>query len=448
MHADEVTLAEVLKGAGYRTGIFGKWHLGDCYPMRAMDQGFDESLIHNGGGIKQPSDPPGSSYVDPILFQNGVEKKFEGYCTDVYGDHALKFMEAERERPFFLYFATNAPHTPLEVPEAWVRPYREMGLDEVTAKVYAMCENIDRNVGRILAKLEELKIAENTIVLYLHDNGAQQRRFNGGLRATKGTVYEGGIRSPLFVRWKGHSPALKTDYLAAHIDVMPTVLELCGVEPPAVKFDGHSLAPVVLGHKVERADRTVYLQWHRGDVPVPHRQAAAVRHRFKLVDGKELYDLQADPGETKDLAAAHPEVVERMRKEYDAWFADVTSARRFDPGPKIVLGSEKQNPVTLTRQDWRGAKAGWTAESVGHWEVSIAGAGEYDLTVRFAAMKEDGELRMRVGEVVRTAKLSAGMERQTFAGVTLLAGEARVEPTIDVSGKTLGVQYVDVRKRD
>ncbi|MFW6164407.1 MAG: arylsulfatase, partial [Planctomycetota bacterium] len=235
MHADEVTVAEMLGQGGYRTAIYGKWHLGDNYPLRPEDQGFHEAIVHNGGGIGQPSDPPGSGYFDPVLRHNGEWKKYEGYCTDVYFDQALEFIQANRDRPFFVYLPTNAPHGPFIVADDLWKPFKAKGLDARTAKVYGMVKNIDENIGRLLAKLEELELAENTIVIFLCDNGPNGRRYTMGLRGHKGSVYEGGIRTAFFVRWPSVTAkraGAKDHHLAAHIDLAPTLLDACGVAKP------------------------------------------------------------------------------------------------------------------------------------------------------------------------------------------------------------------------
>jgi arylsulfatase A-like enzyme len=226
MRADETTLAEVLAAAGYRTGIFGKWHLGDNAPMRPIDQGFQRALVIKGGGIGQNSDPPGgSTYLDPILQDNGVQRKFTGYCSDVYTTAAIDFISEAGDRPFFAYLAFNGPHEPLQAPEGELATYRATDLspsafppfahpvqpDSMTppddiAKVYAMVTNIDRNVGRILQALTSRGLAEDTIIVFLTDNGPAKVRYNAGLRGYKGTVYEGGIRVPCYIRWPGHLP--------------------------------------------------------------------------------------------------------------------------------------------------------------------------------------------------------------------------------------------------
>ena len=448
MQPDETTIAEVLKRAGYRTGLFGKWHLGDNYPMRPQDQGFDEVLMHRGGGMVQPGDPPGSRYMDPVVQHNGVQKDYKGYCTDVFTDGAIRFMEEGREQPFFAYVAFNAPHTPLQVREEWVKPYRGMGLDDTTARIYAMVENIDANVGRILKRLDELKLAEDTIVLYMHDNGPQQKRYTANLRGLKGSVYEGGIRSPLFVRWAGTTRPREVDKLAGHIDLFPTLLELCGAKYEATRpIDGISLAPLVLGHKVEWVDRTLFIQWHRGDEPKPHDNAAVRKSRFKLVNGTELYDLQNDPGETKDVAVEHPQVVADLREKYEQWFADVTKERRYAAGASpIVVGSERENPSTLTRQDWRGPRANWNPIGLGHWHVAVARGGTYRVTLRFAPAAADTTARVQFGDVKLSAPLTKDQAACTFEGVKLNEGAARVDAAVGTQIYEVGVHYIDVER--
>ncbi len=448
MYPDEVTLAEMLGDAGYRTGIFGKWHLGDNYPMRAMDQGFQESLVHRGGGIGQPSDPPGNSYFDPIVMRNGKDEMQRGYCTDVFTEATVQFIEDNREQPFFAYLSTNAPHTPLEIDDAYVEPYIAMGLDERNAKVYGMITNIDDNVGRVLAKLEELGLDEHTIVIFLTDNGPQWERYNSGMRGRKGTVYEGGIRVPCFVRWPGALEAGKEiDRIAAHIDIVPTLLEACGAaRPPDVSLDGISLMPLLRGDDVEWPDRTLYFQWHRGDEPELYRACAARGQRYKLVNGDELYDLVNDPGERRNIAAEHPDIVAEMRKGYEAWFRDVGSTRGYAP-PRIPLGTPFENPVTLTRQDWRGAD-GWGDKDLGYWEVQVARTGAYAITLRFRPTSASSEARFRLGNVALSQQLEKGASECTLETVRLDQGEARLEASIVRDGKTVGVSYVDVKRVD
>ncbi len=482
MDPDEVTLAEMLGSAGYRTGIFGKWHLGDNAPLRPNDQGFQESLVLRGGGLGQPSDSPrqaGSRYTDPVLLHNGRELKTKGYCSDLFTQAAIRFIQADRDRPFFVYLPFNAPHTPLEVPEYYRAMYAGKDLStsafpevgrpiegkidpEATARVYGMETNIDDNVGRLLARLGELGLAENTIVIFLTDNGPQQPRYNAGLRGRKGTVYEGGIRVPFFVRWPGHFEAgRQLDVAAAHIDIAPTLLEACGVaKPEGVTFDGRSLLPLLEGKASSLPERTLFFQWHRGYVPELFRCFAARDARWKLLQPQgtgegpgpkdprfELYDLKADPYEQHDLAKEKPEVVERLKAAYETWFRDVCATRGFD-APRILLGSERENPTLLTRQDWRGEQASWGPKGLGHWDVEVARTGDYRVTLLFDPPGREATVRLAVGGVAKEAKVGADESRHSFEGVKPKLGPSRLEASITrgAGGERAGVQYVEIER--
>ncbi|MGA2660269.1 MAG: arylsulfatase [Verrucomicrobiota bacterium] len=479
MFADEVTIAQMLAGGGYRTAIYGKWHLGDNYPMRAMDKGFQESLVLNGGGLAQPGDPPfamhpDGAYFDPWLRHNGQWERQHGYVTDVLTDAALRFISRQSSRPFFIYLAYNAPHVPLQVPEKYYARYRDADLTvpqsgghpvgrwdhETTARVYAMCECIDDNIGRLLARLDELKIAENTMVIFLTDNGPQQPRYNSGLLDLKGNTHEGGVRVPFFVRWPGHFEAGRAvGRIAAHIDVAPTLLELCGVPKPAgVRFDGISLVPLLKGESGDWPERTLYFQWHRGDVPELNRACAAVSQPYKLVQPRgaegraaafpprfELYDYAADPLEMTNLAAAKPEVVARMREGYEAWFKDVTSGRDYSVPPRIWLGAPEQAEVLFTRQDWRGPDAGWTPKSIGCWFVDVRRPGEYAVTLRFAKASQPAIARLELGSVRAQQEVGGGATTAIFPGLSLPPGPARLEAVLESAAGRTGMEYVEVR---
>jgi arylsulfatase A-like enzyme len=447
MYPDETTLPEILSRAGYSTGIFGKWHLGDNYPLRSIDQGFAQSVVHHGGGLGQPSDPPGNTYFDPILYRNGKPERFRGYCTDIFTRTALDFIEQNRARPFFTYLATNAPHSPYQIDDKYVEPFRGKGLDDVTTKVYGMVANIDENAGLLLKKLEELGIADNTIVIYMTDNGPQSSRFNAGMRGTKGTVYEGGIRVPFFVRWPARLKAGRTaDGLAAHIDVLPTLLEASGIGiPKDLKLDGKSMLPLLESETAPWADRTICLQWHRGDEPEPFNNSAVLTDRYKLVKGAELYDIKSDPAEKNDIAREHPNIVTDLRKRYEGWFRDVSSTRGYAP-PRIHLGTDHENPLTLTRQDWRGSKNNWDIEGMGYWEVDVARGGRYEIVVHTVQAESAGKAQLRLGQGAWTADIPPGESKARFVSVPLRKGAGRLEVEIDVNGRKLGASYVDVKR--
>jgi arylsulfatase A-like enzyme len=480
MHGDELTLAEILSGAGYRTGIFGKWHLGDNYPLRAMDQGFQESLTLNGGGIGQPSDPPGGErYFNPLLRRNGQWMKTEGYVSDVITDATIDFITRHRARPFFAYLAFNAPHTPLEVPAQKYAKYKAMNLriddfphaghpisgkfdPDTTARIYGMVENIDDNVGRVLDTLDTLKLAKDTVVIFLTDNGPQQPRYNAGMLRLKGTVNEGGIRVPFFIRWPARFAAgREVDRIAAHIDITPTVLEICRVaKPRRARFDGISLLPLLDGAR-DWPDRTLFFQWHRGNVPQMGRAFAARSQQYKLVQWQgagegaavpgaapELFDMAADPLEERNIAADIPEIGARLRREYEAWFTDVTGERDYtDSGiARIVLGG-REDPVRLTRQDWRGPLAGWSATSIGHWQVDVRRAGRYSLTVRFAPIAGPGMVRVEFGGTTVEKEAPAGATTISLPDVRLARGAASLASYIIDGDRRVGAIDIVIARR-
>jgi arylsulfatase A-like enzyme len=442
MHPDEVTLPEMLAPAGYRTGIFGKWHLGDNYPLRPQDHGFQECLTIRGGGLGQPSDPPGGDhYTDPTLYRNGAAFKSKGYCTDIFTDGALSFIEAAPEKPFFAYVAYNAPHTPLETPAGYPL---DPNLTESTARLYAMLANIDDNVGRLMKKLDELKIADDTIVIFMSDNGPAERRYNAGLRGLKGTCFEGGLRVPFFLRWTGRLKAGRVVHTPfAHIDVAPTLLELAGVDWPKVQKDGMSFAPWLRGSD-EAIARTLFFQWHRGDVPERFRACAARSSEWKAVwlePAKKplLFHLSEDPSEAKDVAADHPEELSRLTKEYEGWFDSVESTRHFAP-PRILLGTEHEDPAILTRQNWR-----MTPSGIGLWLVEFSADVTLDVTLRFRAPGATRTISYRCGETSVDTEIAPDATSVTLSKVLHRKGVPELAATI-MAKKPYGPDYVELKR--
>ena len=449
MYPSEVTLPELLKKAGYRTGIFGKWHLGDNYPLRPKDRGFERSVVIKGGGLGQPSDfPGGGSYTNPILLNDGKAQRFKGYCTDIFTDEALRFIDDNKKRPFFVYLATNAPHTPLEVPDqSIVAAKRDAGLDEQTARVYTMVENADANIGRVLEKLRTHGLERDTIVIFMTDNGPQQARYNSGMRGLKTTVYDGGIRVPFFLRWPAVVKAgSQVDRIAAHIDVLPTLLSACGVATPSHQMDGRSLMPLLQNPKADWPDRRLFTQWHRGDSPEPFRSCAVRTQRWKLVNGKELFDIEADPAEKNDVSQAHQDVVKELRAAYEEWFRDVSGTHGYAP-PRIAIGSKHENPVILTRQDWRGPRAGWTDESLGYWEVDVVEDGMYEFAAMFKPRNQQVKVECSLnGSIVRGH--AAPNEGVVVVGRTRLPkGPGRLQAELFADAATpFGVSFVEIRR--
>ncbi len=337
------TLPQILKTVGYTSGIFGKWHLGDEEAYRPENRGFDEVYIHGGGGIGQTfpgscGDAPGNTNIDPALWHNGKFEKTKGYCTDLFFAQAIKWMAAKREakQPFFAYIPLNAAHGPHVVPKEYYQQYLgKPGVSEDTAKFFGMLENIDTNFGVLLGKLKEWGIEDNTLVIYLGtDNGgtAGKSVFNAGMKGGKGSTYQGGTRSPCFFRWPaGGIPAgAECDALSAHLDLFPTLAEITGATLTAEvkqQVEGSSLLPVLKNPTAEWADRTLVHhvgRWGKRNVADSKYTKCAIQNsRFTLVNNEELYDLKADPGETRNVIAEHPDVAAALRTAYDQWWSDI-----------------------------------------------------------------------------------------------------------------------------
>jgi len=353
------TLAQVLQSAGYATGIFGKWHLGDEAPYQPDRRGFDEVFIHGAGGIGQTyagscGDAPKNSYFDPVIRHNGTFVKTDGYCTDVFFRQAMRWIESKRgQAPLFCYIATNAPHGPLLVPEKYERMYADIpelagggrgaksparqrkpqGGKEV-AKFFGMITNIDENVGRLIARLKDLGMERDTLVVFINDNGgtAGCRVWNAGMRGTKGTASNGGTRAMSLWRWPGTLKPGPVAALTAHLDLFPTFAELAGAKIPeaaAARLEGFSLVPLLENPQAAWHDDRVLLthvgRWPAGAEPVKYGRCS-VRWRqylyFPSSEKGQLYDLKADPGETTDVAKQHLDVTEKLARAYDAWWTE------------------------------------------------------------------------------------------------------------------------------
>ncbi len=479
MNTAEVTIAEILREAGYRTGIFGKWHLGDNYPMRPSDQGFEESLVHKAGGIGQAADPPGNSYFDPILQHNDVPAKYEGYCDDIFTDAAMDFISQQSDQPFFAYLATNLPHFPLDVPDEKADPYRKMGLHEDNARTYGMITNIDDNVGRILAKIEELGIAENTIVIFLSDNGPRHRRtkndvypgrYVANLRGTKTSVYENGTRVPFFIRWPEKLPrGNKINTMGTMIDVLPTLLDACAIDPPKeVRIDGVSLLPLLEGKESNLPDRVYFTQWHQGPVPFEYVHFAVRGQQYKLIAPQddphhivyqpsdqelkqilgslELYDVENDSSERINIAKKHPEIVLDYLEKYENWFDDVTAERDARGIQRIFLGNAAQPKVQLSRFDWGGPR-NITGNSYGYWHVHTE-TSRYRITLHYDKAQMNGTAHIRYGEVHEEKPIREGDIQTEFENVLLEEGTGNFQAFLKIERLPTGVRYVDVEKMD
>lgn len=349
------TLPQSLREAGYATGIFGKWHLGDEAEYQPERRGFDEVFIHGAGGIGQKydcscADAPDNTYTDPVIRHNGKFVKTRGFCTDVFFQAALGWIKSRREeagKPFFAYISTNAPHGPFIAPEKNARRFTDLGFGKEQAGFYGMIENIDENIGLMTAKLGEWGLLEKTVVIFMSDNGMtgggsgkpgqamgrdadgrEMLPYNAGMKGLKGSVEEGGVRVPFFVRWDGRIAAGRDiGTLAAHIDIFPTLAALAGAKVPAAQVEGRSLLPLIADPQAPWEDRAIFAhvcRWPTGSEPNDHQwEKFSVRtQRYRLVGTDALYDMEGDPGQKTNVIDRHPEVAAEMKAAFDRYWKE------------------------------------------------------------------------------------------------------------------------------
>jgi len=399
LDANETTLADLFSRGGYRTGMFGKWHLGDNYPYRPQDRGFERVVAHKGGGVGQTPDFWGNNYFDDTYFHNGQPVEHTGYCTDVWFDQAMAWMDEVAEEPFFCYLATNAPHDPYLVADEYRQMY-EGNPDIFAPAFYGMITNIDENFGRLREKLAELEIEDNTILIFMTDNGSsgsaelddqgfETHGYNAGLRGKKASFYDGGHRAPFFIRWPAGEmadPKTVTE-MCLDVDLLPTFMDLCGLPSPDADLDGESIAPLLLGLADRLDGDRVHFLHNDQSTELPDKWTSAVlTRRWRLVFGRELYDIQADPGQKNDLAGEHPDVAKRLRDEYERWYASVQpSMTEYHP---IVIGHKSENPTRLCAMDvmgdvvWSQHEIVKAIKSTGRWTVGVARDGRYRFSLR------------------------------------------------------------------
>jgi arylsulfatase A-like enzyme len=415
---DQVTIADVFKSNGYRTAIFGKWHLGQNYPFRPQDRGFEEVLVHGSGSVGNRWDYWGNDYYDDTFNRNGKPEKFEGYCNTIWFDEAIKYIRRNREQPFFCFISTNVPHAPLVVDEKYAEPYRSQVSDKL-ARYYGMVTKLDEDLGVLVKELKELQLEENTIFIFMSDNGPCPwfggikidnegfpiEGYSAGMRGGKIWGYENAHRVPFFIRWPagGIGGGKDESSLTAHIDLLPTLIDLCKLRKPAnVTFDGISLAPLFNNTETEWDDRTLFVHNQRVDFAVKYKEFQVLTEKWRLVnpyqkeiedmskfysripqgkakyypylDHYELYDISADPEQKTNIADQNPGVVKELVRKYEIWWDDVS--RDFDEYPEIIIGSQKANPVTLYNHDAH------RKDNMQYWVLNVDRDGKYIIKLR------------------------------------------------------------------
>jgi len=498
--ADQPTMAGVFAQNGYRTALFGKWHLGTNYPYRPIDRGFHQWLGQGDGGTGTGPDYWGNDRVNDVYLRNGEQEPINGWAPDVFYNEALQFIRQNRDRPFFLYLPTYVPHSPHTIPDmAWAETYRDK-VSLQAAYFFASIARVDHDIGRLRACLDELGIADNTIVIFMTDNGgtAGVPVFNAGMRGAKGSEYDGGHRVPCFVHWPAGRLNQPRDVnrLTAHIDLLPTLIDLCQLQAPeGVAFDGTSLKPLLYDPLTDMPQRTLFVESQRVLMPELWRKCSVMTDRWRLVNGRELYDVQADPGQQRNIAEEHPEVVQELREAYlnEFWASVSKGDERF---AESVVGTTQQAEILLQAHDAFPLKQGvyppWNQAHVmngslgfNYWRIRVARLGSYRFEVRRWPREADtpitgiytfqknpdawdvdkpvtgtiyggkatalpvSKIQLRVGDHEQTQDVQDGQKACVFT-LELPEGSSKVEALmLDDQGKAMGsAYYVYVRPGD
>ncbi len=474
MSSNETTLAEIFNENNYKTGIFGKWHLGDNYPSRPSDQGFQESLIHLSGGIGQVGDftnyyKGSTSYYDPILWLNNKQEKYNGYCSDIFTDEAIKFIEDNKDNQFFCYLSFNAPHTPLQVPDKYYQMYKDIdptningGSLEMTEKnildakkIYGMVTNIDENFGKLINKLDELNLKENTIVIFMTDNGPQQPRYVSNLKGLKSQVYNGGIKVPFYLNFpKIHNEGIDLDFFSAHIDILPTIAKLCNLPiPNDRKIDGIDL----FDNNINKKERDFFSYWTRKS-PELYKNISLNSGNYKLVGNTnynseiedfELYNLEMDPYESENLIIKEKPVALEMKSRMDEIYNELINSKNLIDKPRINIGTINENPTFLNRNDASGQRGIWSQNEIfGFWKVSID-PGIYDFKFKFNNLDNSvGEMTLEIGNNVFSNKVSIDEDGfVSMKDIKVLAGDYDLTPFLRLNRKNILPFWVEIKKK-
>lgn len=411
---DSKTIAQVFQDNGYATGMFGKWHLGNNYPSRPTDKGFDVAIHHSFGGISELTDYWGNDYFDDVYLKNNEEKQFEGFCTDIWFDETIAFIEANKDKPFFAYLPTNAAHAPLNVADNYTAPYKDLeGKKIPKAAFYGLISNLDENIGRLTAYLKKADLEENTILIFATDNGtafgykeALKLGYNHGYSGTKANMKEGGHRVPFYIKWPSSKLPIGKDIevQSAHVDIFPTLTNLCELDyDQSIDLDGIDLSSFLFEKTTTSTDRMIFIH-NRQDwrPPEPHNYSCLAKDKWRLIDGKRLYDLEADRAQKEDLALVYPEVVVSMLKENDAFIKKAKLKKAYREFPREIIGNSAQKTIKLTIQNAIGDdKPIYAQREVAEglkntnnkYAIEVAKAGRYQIICKRWPKEYDGKIK-------------------------------------------------------
>lgn len=403
LNKKETIMAEYFKESGYVTGHFGKWHLGRNYPFRPTDRGFDLSVSHGDGGIGTISDYWGNDKMNDMYMRNNKWERFKGFSSDVFFDESMSFMKKNKDKPFFVYLATNAPHWPWNIKKEWRDKYGDTltkydkRRKRSLADFYATITHIDDNVGRLRHFLSDQGLAKNTILIFMTDNGTSGSWgvYYAGMKGIKGTVYDGGHRVPCFIHWpaKKMTAGIDIKALTGHIDILPTLIDLCKLKTPAkasYKMSGKSLAGLLAGKKQSWPERALFVHCQNTEEYQKWRNSAVITKKWRLVNKDELYNIKSDPGQKTNVAANNPEVVASLRKKYDAYWSEIKAGKT--PFQRPEVGSGKIDYTWLACDAWIADNKKpiiWNQPHVneglrnfGYWPLTVVRQATYTVEVR------------------------------------------------------------------
>jgi arylsulfatase A-like enzyme len=489
LREDETTMADVFSANGYVTGIFGKWHLGDEYPFRPCDRGFTESVIHKGGAVSQAADYWGNDRMNDTYYHNEIPEKYEGFSSDVFIDNAMQFIARHKRDKFFVYIPTSVPHGPINILPEWSGKYYEKGCPEDPADFYASIEQVDQKIGELRAFLREHDLEENTLLFFFTDNGTSggESVYNANMRGHKGSAYEGGHRVPCFLYWPADNLMLNREIseITSVMDLLPTFIEICDLElEKPVRFHGQSLKPLLFPGAGKWENRSILVETQRVITPIKWRNSVVMNKKWRLINGKELYDMERDFSQKNDVAVQFPEIVEGLRNDYQEIWTDIS--RRDDVYSRPVIGTEFAPVTTLSGMDWYDfivsqQNVRKATISNGSWLIRIAEPGEYMFELRrwpresqlslgastpevkstdndIAFKKWGGKpagkaldiykAKIRVNDIELEKEADLSKDRVEFR-VELDAGDAELKTWFyTTAGDTLGAYYVDIYNPD
>ncbi len=482
VYPDEIMMPQVFAANGYQTLMVGKWHIGDSYPYRPEDRGFQEVYRIGGGSPGQVADYWENSLFDMHYWNGKSWEPSKGFCTDTQFDAAIDFIGRHKGKPFFCYLATTAVHSPIGAPDEYLALYE--GQSKEVKTFYGMVSNLDWNVGRLRAFLKEQGLEENTILVFMTDNGSacdkknEYNTFNAGMRGKKGSDYDGGHRVPCFVYWPngGLPKGADVEPVTAHIDLLPTFVDACGLKSD-IAYDGTNILPLLKNPKNAKLDRMLVTEGKVNNRSERYASSCVINGDWRLVKGAELFNIANDPGQEHNVAQANPEIVERLRGGYEAWHAEM--AKGFERESRSVIGDPKANPTRLYCMDLhpfpksgkrkQKSKTVWNQKAVkkgdtyhGLWKLEVAQAGTYEISLRrfpaesglrFSDTPYKGNVveykaaELKIGPISEKMPVDMTSKKVTFT-IDLKAGSTELDAVlIDAKGRKTSAYYIDVLKR-